>query len=321
MRNVYNKEYNYKENQPFHVELANIVRNAPHYHDKSLEILFCLDGTVNFVAGIQSGTIHKGEIFSIDCEDIHYLYSDEPNVVLIFHLDLTNLPIPWEKLKYTFFACESTHCYPYQQEAMNTVKDAILALSYLCFCEESDLQNTDNLINNLVKTLYHFFNYYNYDNQDDYTNPELFDRFYAVLQYCFDNYQSKIILDDVASHSHISKNYISQYFGNTPFGSFSNMLQDVRCYKAERFLLTTKLPNTEIAYMCGFSDTKYLYSAFRSWFGCTPKEHRKKFKEYLKKKEELYYLGKQNSKDAIASAIVEWHLEKSQHCKTVKDDL
>lgn len=304
------EEIKYNNQVPFNAQICSIDRMAPHYHETSLELIFCLEGSINYVAGLQKGTVSSGQIFSIDCEDIHYLYSDVPNTVLIFHMDLTDMDKQWEDLHYIFFSCESAHCFPYQQASMNRVKDMILALSVEHFADNPHPEESRQTANELLELLIRYFNVYNYYNPDDYMNEVLRDRFYSILRYCFENYNKKITVAHLAEHTHINKNYLSQYIGNTSFGSFSSMLKNIRCYKAERLLLTTSMPNTEIAYACGFSDPKYMYSAFETWWGCSPHTHRKNYRKYMSQQESYEILDTDDSAIRVQNYIINWHLEK-----------
>ncbi len=307
--NVTHKEINYKPDMPFNAEICHINKLAPHYHETSLEFIYCIEGSVSFVAGFQHNTLHKGDIFSIDCEDIHYIYSDFPNTVLIFHIDLEAMPIPFELLRCVFFACESPHCFPYQEEAMTKVIDMIFSLSFESLSGNSG--DYADVLENLFHTLYRHFNYYNYDNPDGYMNIELHDRFYDIIKYCFANYNKKISLSQVADYTHLSKNYVSQFFRQTPFKSFSTMLKDIRCFKAERLLLTGNMSNFEIAYACGFSDPKYMYSAFEMWWGTSPYKHRKSYKDYMKSAEKCESLDSEEALQIMQKLILDWHLHKT----------
>lgn len=309
--NIKHVEINYNQNTPFSAQICHIDKLAPHYHETSLEIVFCLKGSVNYVSGFHKGTICEGQVFSIDCEDIHYLYSDVPNTVLVLHLDLLNMNRPWDELQCIYFACNNTHYFPYQQPALTKVKDIVLALSFEYFTGCPHLEEDRLTANELLEILLRYFNFYNYHNPDDYMNEDLHDRFYSITRYCYDNYDKKITISQLAEHAHIHPNYLSQYIGKSSFISFTTMLKIVRCYKAERLLLTTDMPNSEIAYACGFSDPKYLYSAFSHWWECSPHAHRKNYRTYMNSEESYRILDTGAAADALSSYIIKWHIEKT----------
>ena len=302
----------YRHDLPYNARLCRITKTEPHFHSNELEIVYCLKGSIQLTAGHQNVTVGAGEVFSIDYRDIHYLHSDSDNLVLIFHLDLTRLSISWYELKYLFSACESSHCYPYQQEALDNIKDIILALSYSLYSDEEifkekQLKTADKLLDILFK----YFNYFNYESYDEYLNIDTYSRFYRILAYCNENYMNKITISQLAEMEHINKNYFSQFIRKTVFESFSYMVKYIRCYEAEQLLLKTNMPAYEISYSCGFSDPKYFYSAFKRWWNCTPTEHRTRYDEYMKNEAKVVYLPDHEAACAIRDHITKWHLEKA----------
>ena len=279
--NILTVPISYREGIPCEANLCRVDRAYPHMHAHDLEIVFCLKGNIHLVASDQAQTLSAGQIHSIDYRDIHYLYSDEDNLALIFHLDLKNIPYEWEQIRYVFFACESNHCYAYQRDAMEAVKSMILSFSYDYLTENHAPEDYAGPVEFFSFYLLQYFNWFNYENQDEYMNEDLYERFHRVLAYCIDHYDQKISISQLAAAEHISKNYFSQFISHTIFKSFSTMIKYIRCYEAEHLLLTTDKPNAEIAYECGFSDPKYFYSAFRELWGCTPSEDRQRYAAYV----------------------------------------
>ena len=291
---------------------------VPHRHEKELELVYCLEGSVHLEAAEQKVILQAGQLHSIDFGDIHCLWSDDDNTTLIFHLDLSRMP-NWDYLEYVLFACEDQHLYPYQEQAMARVKDIVLTLSYNFF--NDDLQDGDRFdapLQELIDTLLKYFNWFNYENQDDYMNVDLYERFHRVLVYCLNNYEKKITVSQLASQENINRNYFSQFIGKTIFSSFSNMVNYIRCWHAEDLLLTTDMPNAEISYACGFSDPKYFYAAFKDLWGCTPSEHRQQYEEYyqeclrdpVNRKNETT-LPDQNAASILKEFILNWHINKT----------
>ena len=202
---------NYIDGLPCEAKLYEITRTHPHSHPTDLELIYCLRGNVSLVAGHQHTVIGAGEIFSVDCRDIHYLYSHEENVTLLFHLDLTNLHIDRELLENAFFACESSHCRPYQQKALDNVKDIVLSLSYQLFkgdIPQARRKQMSAASDELIDVLMRYFNWFSYENFDEHLNMEQYDRFYRILSYCCENYPHKITISQLAEMEHINKTYV-----------------------------------------------------------------------------------------------------------------
>ncbi|MBQ6370336.1 MAG: helix-turn-helix transcriptional regulator [Firmicutes bacterium] len=276
------KKIEYADGIPVEASLCRIDRSLPHCHPGDLEIVCCIEGELHLVASDQVATLLPGQIHSIDYRDIHYLQADGDNLALIFHLDLQNIPYDWEQIKYVFFACESNHCFAYQRDAMEAVKDMILSFSYGYLTGAYSPDMYAGPVEFFSFYLLQYFNWFNYENQDEYMNEDLYERFHRVLAYCMEHYNEKISISQLARAEHISKNYFSQFIAGTVFKNFSTMIKYIRCYEAEHLLLTTDKPNAEIAYECGFSDPKYFYAAFKQLWGCTPSEHRIKYETYYK---------------------------------------
>lgn len=287
---IIEEEIAYKANDPLDVQLYRIQHMAPHFHENSMEFIYCIKGTVDFYAGFQQGTLTAGQIFSIDCRDIHTLHSDFDNIVMTVHLNLKGLDKDFEFLRYVYFACESQHCYPYQAESMKWLQHTFLSLAlargidsgasasgeFIDPAAEIDYRLTANKI---ISIMLRYFNYYTYLNFDGYINPPLYDRFHRILIYCHKNFREKISVSQLAAEEHISRNYVSQFLRKTNFNSFNLMIKFIRCYEAENLLLTTQMSVADISFACGFSDPKYFYSAFKIHWGCTPAEHRRKYKK------------------------------------------
>jgi len=93
---------------------------------------------------------------------------------------------------------------------------------------------------------------------------------------------ARIAISDLAKMINLSESYLSHRLSKTMIG-FRNTLQYIRASKSEILLLTTDFTIEQIAAMCGFSDKKYYYSAFRKWYGCTPFQYRKRYEEHLRR--------------------------------------
>jgi len=307
------EKINYKDGSHFEARLCRVRHIKPHYHNHDLELIFCISGRIRLVAGHQHITINAGEIFSVDYRDIHFTYSDRDNITLFLHLDLTKARIPRERLKCVFFACESSHCFPYQQEAMKNVKDLLLSLAYVSFAniKNEEASDTEHIYDQLLKILIKYFDWYNYENRDAYMNSDLRDRFYRILAYCNENFTEKLSISQIAESEHLSEKYIPQFFSKTVFHNFNNMIQYIRCYEAEHLLLTTDMSNSDISFACGFSDPKYFYMLFKKWWLCTPSEHRARYRKYMEKPPENSVISRKESEAIIKDEITNWHLKKA----------
>lgn len=88
------------------------------------------------------------------------------------------------------------------------------------------------------------------------------------------NYSKDILLKDIADHISFSPTYFHKIFtaytGQTPH----KYLLQTRISAAKQYLLTTDIPISEIADMCGFSSFSYFDYQFKKQVGMTPHKYR-----------------------------------------------
>ena len=107
------------DNSPIHIKLCSVRSYESVIFTKSLlNLCNCLKGKVSLFTSFQKFTIEENQICSIDSRDIHCLHSDEDNLILFCHINLSNVSKPFDFLQYVFFACESFNSYPYQQSSL-----------------------------------------------------------------------------------------------------------------------------------------------------------------------------------------------------------
>lgn len=92
-----------------------------------------------------------------------------------------------------------------------------------------------------------------------------------ALAYIRNSYDQQITLKNIADSAGISPKYLCTFFkemtGKSPF----EYLNAYRIERAARKLISTDLPVTQIAYMCGFNDLSYFIKTFKKIKGVTPK--------------------------------------------------
>lgn len=285
------QKIDYINNSPIAIEICSIRHTHVHYHSTAVELIYCLEGKVDIRCNHEIVTLEKGQIFTVDFEDVHCLFSDEDNLILIMYIDLKNLQTPWSFLQYVYFACEDNSCQPYQQGPLQQIKNLVLATAYIYASKGTLSQNEGSLAaNKITDILSEYFDWFNYINIYPNNNDEIRERFQAISAYCRTNLKRKVTIAELAKTVHINENYLSQFIRKSPYGSFSNMMGYIRCFAAQHLLLTTELSVIDISNRCGFSDDKYFYKHFKLAWGQTPKEYRNWFKNYIKKNADITIL-------------------------------
>ena len=95
-----------------------------------------------------------------------------------------------------------------------------------------------------------------------------------LLKYIRTNYGSKLSLDLLASHTHLSREYLCRYFKKQTGKNISDYILEVRMEKAKEMLRTTTHTITEIGIYCGYPSVSSFQRSFRKSENMTPSEYR-----------------------------------------------
>lgn len=96
-----------------------------------------------------------------------------------------------------------------------------------------------------------------------------------MLAYIQDHYREKITLQSLSGEFHLSEKYLSRYFKEHFYLTFTGYVNHLRLTCAKKLLETTDLPVTEIALRSGFSSDSYFIRTFKSCYGSSPLKYRK----------------------------------------------
>ena len=97
-----------------------------------------------------------------------------------------------------------------------------------------------------------------------------------VIEYIKANYKNEISLEQVAQYVFLSPSYLCQIFKKETGESFIKYLTAYRLEQARRLLVTTGLKVNDVCDVVGYHDVSYFCSLFKSYFGATPSQYRRK---------------------------------------------
>lgn len=250
----------------FHTE-PQIIHNQkicfePHIHSE-VEIIAVFDGFAKLIANGCEYNVEAGDFIVIFPNIIHS-YTLEKNVDVgkfifnpndmsdfnfIFEKKIPESPIIRRNIasKTTLpsLAREILDCY---KNSSTAVKKAYLLLLTgklleLCNLKEKNVYN-DNIV-------------------------------FKILEYCKNNFSSKIGLEDVANALYVSKSCVSHVFCCKLKINFRNYINLLRINQATVLLRTQNMNITEIAAYSGFGSIRSFNRAFAKVVGVTPKEYKK----------------------------------------------
>lgn len=96
-----------------------------------------------------------------------------------------------------------------------------------------------------------------------------------AISYINDNFADRIALQDVAGHTCLSPNYLSQLFKQETGKSFLEYLTHCRVEAAKKLLVQSNLTISEIAFKLGYDMPSYFSEVFKKSEGLTPSQYRK----------------------------------------------
>lgn len=99
------------------------------------------------------------------------------------------------------------------------------------------------------------------------------------IKYIHDNYDKDISLSFVAELAGVSKYHFCNMFKEFTGQTFKEYHNNLRISKAVEMLVTTDIPITEIAFLCGFNDSNYFSRKFHQVMKKSPFEMRQKSKD------------------------------------------
>lgn len=270
---------------PIGIKIYKVFHETAHYHDSCIEILFCAKGAVDIKIAYENFHLLEGEIILIDAEDVHCISSDTDNLLISFYINQKSKVFAKDYLVNMSFVCHKGEVHKSMEHQIDYIHLLLLTMLYAYISHRYSHNERLNIINNTSKLVMELierdFSIFYWMNDPNQFPEDAKERFEHIFTYIYNNTNSRMTIEELGKLEHINPNYLSQFLKKTSFLGLRGLRTYVRVYKAELMLLTTELNITDISYQCGFSDPKYFYRAFRSWYGHTPFTHRKLYKEYM----------------------------------------
>lgn len=98
---------------------------------------------------------------------------------------------------------------------------------------------------------------------------------YFIIDYINENYQSPISVSELSKKVYLHADYLGRLFRRFTGTTITAMIQKVRIENACNLLTTTDQSISEIAFSCGFEDSKFFYTVFKKFMGVSPGVYRK----------------------------------------------
>jgi len=239
--------------------------SARHYHRESYEIYYMKEGFCNYFIDKRAYEITEGDVVLIPAGVIHRtLYGKGEHARILINCPTSFVP-----------ECVIPHLfsgsYVYRTtEIKKKIEDNLDRIG-----EEYEKEDSfhSEALRCLTAELFFTLARQATEKGEKSTRNLIIER---TIEYMKENFQSDITLSDAARLASVSPEHLSRSFKRVTGFGFSEYLNQLRLRRAE-YLLKNEPGRSvcEIAYACGFNDSNYFSSKFKSFFGISPNAYKK----------------------------------------------
>lgn len=261
--------------------------SLPHWHTHEFyEIAYIYENSGNHFVEDMETVVKAGEYILISPKVKHYIasFGDDKLSVRICNL-LIRKKYFEEKIKelsgntafkntelYKILSKDKPFCLHFADTSDCSIKRYIEAIKDECDLKENGIDDiADNCLKNLILKTGHIC-----DIQMGKKEPIVIrdTNIENLIGYIKANIHLPLNLELLAEQIHFSPEYLSRYFKKNTGKNLSAYIMELRMAKAKQLLETTKLPVSEICYMCGYSSVSNFRKYFSKAFKMSPREYR-----------------------------------------------
>ena len=277
MSEIYTESISFDDTLPVVLNVCHIDEYPLHCHEDAIEIIFVLQGTAQVKISFEHFILGEGDYVIVNREDSHKIWRQDAanNMVALFHINLKPYRASFPHIDYVIFACESFDLAKYKGQTGKLRRLLLKLMDNLLQGGDKAGETAADITASLMQALVGEYSLERYYNRNRDISADKLETYYNILQYIYEKYHDKNLVQDISRREFYSKSYISHLFKEVGAASFQDILGYIRVLRAERLLLETDCGITMISKRCGFSDIKYFNQTFKKWFLIKPSEYRK----------------------------------------------
>lgn len=260
------------------VFLVRMISRTRHIHGE-VELGMILDGSLVLHSGTEQYEMGKGDMYLINSLDAHeFVAEGKGALILSIQLSLwmmeqflTERP----NIRFLGSARVKDH-YDGREEHYRLLSLLCVELAYAYLGGRKDYEyKCFSLASQILYSIKRDVPNEVISQQDYLPMQKKSDRILSVINYIEENFNNKLLLEDIARREGVSMTYLSHLFKDTLGVSFQDYLKQKRFEYACNLIATTQRKILDISISSGFSDVRYLTKLFQERYGCTPKEYRR----------------------------------------------
>lgn len=300
---------------PLGVSVYQVETLSTQLQEDVLEIIMCMEGSITLSFGYDEFRLHPGEFIAMD-SDAYYLINGEDCTCVSLFFRLSPYKERGIVSRSGMFACggfrntgtpyDAVENY-YKPEYLELQSLLLGLLDYLDEAgpeEETFQEKVNCAADRIMKWMVDYFDILYYHVPKGQLSEKYIERYRQLTDYIWEHRFETITLKELSEEFHLTEAYLSEFFRKSNL-SFKKNVAYNKANASEELLLLTGKSIVEIASICGFSDVKLYYAAFRRWYRCTPAEFRKMFKFGVQ--DALQYLEISSIKRQIMHIALENH--------------
>ena len=245
---------------------------TPHFH-KEVELIRIVDGAGCAYVNTKCLVCHRGDLLFIPAFCIHSFISASPQTQLqgiVFDFSLItsavlplDLPAKLNKDQISQFVIQpDSAVYPELEQAFSRGIRAY---------QENAMTFPLEMLSVLYEMTALLLRHY----QPSEEATIRFRRIQPVIDYIYDHFQQAIAVSELSSLLNVCDDHLIRLFKAATNQTPASYILDVRLEKAMKLLVDTEYSVTEIASLCGFSDSCYMTRVFKARLHTTPLHYRK----------------------------------------------
>ncbi|CAM4414426.1 helix-turn-helix domain-containing protein [Paenibacillus alkaliterrae] len=266
------KENNQRQNVYF---ILNDRKENDFHHD-SLEILFVLSGTIRIRVGNDELSMKPEDMIVINPYEIHHIHPSPSANFVSMMISTSFIYEIYPAFQDRYIDCKSFLSPENHQEQLNGLRNHYATIFRYKFKNESRFElDMYSEIFSLLGVLVRYFSRVIKSDKANLQKDGL-SRIQSITNYINQNYQSAIVLSEIARKEFLTPQYLSRMFQKYMNMTLTQYITLVRLNHAYSELSRTDHTITEIAYNNGFKNVSSFIAYFRDAYKITPGEFRKK---------------------------------------------
>ncbi|MCF0144899.1 MAG: hypothetical protein HUJ79_07415, partial [Firmicutes bacterium] len=234
--------------QPVKIEVYSVTQEQPHYHqDNVLEILLCLDGSVDIRSYFMKFRKDSGDITSFDYMDIHTAKSHGQNLLVSYYFDLAHPAFGKISERFHFFDCDKTDSTSFAK--LKELRQLLLIILAINTMPDDLMDHREKQIKQesvackIIKLMEDSFISIGVDLDFSEYPDALKERFGQLLLYIDNHQQERLTIKQLGDVIHVNPDYLSQLFRQIITGGFRQYMYMMKLYWAHFTLLTNDSVN------------------------------------------------------------------------------